>query len=84
MSSKREGEPDYGDPVSSAQIDERFRPKDTLSGQQFERIVSLRETGRILSRHILRLCPPSWEREEALRLIDLATLMAEQSVRRHE
>jgi len=74
----------YDDAIERDAIDCRFRPKDRLTGPQFERIVSLREGARLFARHLSKLCPPSWDKEEALRLINSAMLHAEAAIRLHE
>lgn len=78
------GAEEYDDAVERAAVDHRFRPKEVLTAQQFERITSLREGARLFSRHLLKLCPPSWEKDEALRLIRSAMLHAEAGIRCNE
>lgn len=74
---------DYSDVVEQAALDNRFLPH-TLNKAQAARVASLREGAWMLSRHVLKLTPPSWERDEALRAIDQACSWAEKAVSRNE
>ena len=75
--------PEYDDVVERAIVDHRYAVV-VVSDLQRLRLSSLREGARLLSRHIIRTCPASWERDEALKAIDIALGFAQRAVERHE
>lgn len=76
-------EESYRCPVTEAAIDERFRLRPTKEGQM-DRIGAILEHHRLVARTIARCCPPSYERDEALKSIDQAAAWANQSIVRNE
>lgn len=75
--------PEYDDATERAIVDHRYAPV-VLSDTQRVRVQSLREGARLLSRHVIRLCPNSWERDEALKAIDVALGFSQRAIERHE
>lgn len=73
----------YRDAVAEAAVDERFRMRPAKEGQ-LDRISALMEHHRLVARTILKCCPPSYERDEALRAIDQASAWANQAIIRNE
>jgi hypothetical protein len=69
--------------ITEASIDERFRFRSAKSGQM-DRIGALLEHHRLVARTIAKCCPPSYERDEALKSIDQASAWANQAIIRNE
>lgn len=75
---------DYSDAVDRAAVDARFDSVRPPAGDQAVRIDSLRSSARLLARHVLRVCPPSPERDRALLDIDSVLSFAALAILRHE
>jgi len=77
---------DYSDPVARAMVDHRFGVSGApmLDLEQQNRIASVRESARLMARHVVSTCPPSYERDEALTAIDNAASWAARSIARNE
>ena len=74
---------EYQDTVAESVINERFRMR-PCKGDQPERLLSLSEHSKLFARHILRSCPPSYERDEALKAVDLAFVFCNAAIIRNE
>lgn len=75
---------DHSDPLLDGLIDLNFGPASVdLSPDQIHRIVSLRDGFRLLARHIASLTPCSYEREQALRELDVAHSFTVKAIARH-
>lgn len=77
---------DYSDPVSRGMVDHRLGESGAgpLTEDQASRIRALRESARLMSRHIVASCPPSPERDRALDAADNASSWAARAIARNE
>lgn len=77
---------DHSDPVGRGMVDHRFGDSGVpaLNDDQIVRLRSLRESTRLLARHVLMAAPPSWERDQALTHLDDALSWASRAISRNE
>lgn len=75
----------YEDALTEALIEHRYGPESVdLDPDQVTRMVQLRSGARLLARQIAHSCPPSWERDEALKAVDNANSWAAKAIARNE
>lgn len=73
----------YQDPTAESVIDERFRLRN-MTEEQNERLEELRRHFHLICRHVIRACPPSYERDAALQRLDEASFHAWRAIYRNE
>lgn len=75
----------YEDKVLAEVIEHRYGPASVdIDQDQIDRIVQLRAMARLHARQIAAVCPPSWERDEALKAVDEANSWAAKAIARNE
>lgn len=75
----------YDDAITEAAIEHRYGPSSVdLCPDQVARMVQLRSGCRLLARQIAHSCPPSWERDEALKMVDEACSWSAKAIARNE
>lgn len=77
--------PHYEDKILAELIEHRYGPASVdLDDDQVARMIQLRSGARLLARQIAASCPPSFERDEALKAVDEANSWAAKAIVRNE